>query len=274
MFVRILSAVVLAPPLIYLILYGSKLYFFLFMLPVAAGLLYEWQGLNGGVDKAKLVSQTLLAWSVMLVVYSGMEEYTLPFIALVLFSMISYRVLNYKPDKPVIAAWSVDFAGLIYCTIPLILLIKIKSDLGGHFLVFLLLIIWATDSGAYFSGKFFGKRKLAPRLSPGKTWVGFYGGCLGGILVSLAGNILFSFAFPYWQAILIGLFLSLAGQLGDLAESLLKRESGIKDSGNLIPGHGGLLDRLDSVLFAAPVFYILLIWIDTSTSMGRTSFAG
>jgi phosphatidate cytidylyltransferase len=274
MFVRILSAVVLAPPLIYLILYGSNLYFFLFMLPVAAGLLYEWQGLKGSVDKFKLAYQSAMAWSVMLVVYMGLEEYTLPIIALALFIMVSITVLNYQPDKPVIAAWSVDFAGLIYCSIPLILLIKIKSDLGGQFLVFLLLIIWATDSGAYFSGKFFGKKKLAPKLSPGKTWVGFYGGCLGGILVSLAGNALFSFAFPHWQAILMGLLLSLSGQLGDLAESLLKRESGVKDSGNLIPGHGGLLDRLDSVLFAAPVFYILLVLIDASTSIGRTSFAG
>ncbi|MBF0195844.1 MAG: CDP-archaeol synthase, partial [Magnetococcales bacterium] len=225
-------------------------------------------------DKKKLFTQTAMAWSLMLVVYSGLDVYTLPVIVLSLFVMVSSTVLNYQPDKPVIAAWSIDFTGLIYCTIPLILLVKIKTSLGGEFLVFLLLIIWATDSGAYFSGKFFGKKKLAPKLSPGKTWVGFYGGCLGGILVSLAGNALFSFAFPIWQAILMGLLLSLSGQLGDLAESLLKRESGIKDSGNLIPGHGGLLDRLDSVLFAAPVFYMLLVWIDAFSSIGRTSFAG
>jgi phosphatidate cytidylyltransferase len=261
MITRIVSALVLAPPLLYLILQGTPLHFFGLMLFVSAGLLYEWQGLTGGVVKSKWLVQTGWAWSLLTCSYLGVENYTLPLLLLSLLTMVSATVIYYQPNKPVIAQWSSQFAGLIYCTIPLILLLEIHKDWGGKFVLFPLLIIWATDSGAYFSGKFFGKKKLAPKLSPGKTWVGFYGGCISGLLMGLMINSLLSFNFSMLQSIIMGLLLSLTGQLGDLAESLLKREAGIKDSGNLILGHGGLLDRLDSLLFAAPVYYLLLIWV-------------
>ena len=268
MLIRILSAVVLAPPLLYVILKGTTLYFFLLMLFISAGLLYEWQGLKGEVLKLKWLAQVCLSWSLLFVTYSGMKGYTVPIIVLALFIMVASTVLNYQSEKPVIALWSVDFTGLIYCTLPLMLLLEIQENLGGRFVIFPLLIIWATDSGAYFSGKFFGRKKLAPKLSPGKTWVGFYGGCFSGLLAGLLVSTSFSFEFAPWQAVLVGLLLSLSGQLGDLAESLLKRESGVKDSGRLIPGHGGLFDRLDSLLFAVPVYYLLLAWVAASRSEG------
>ncbi|MBF0357429.1 MAG: phosphatidate cytidylyltransferase [Magnetococcales bacterium] len=276
MLLRILSAVLLAPPLIYLILYGTNQHFFLLILPVAGGLLYEWQNLSGKQSRAKLLLHLSIAWLLLWVNYAGFERYSSLIIVTALFIMVASSLVDYQPDKKVIAGWSFDFVGLVYCIVPLILLLKINTNWSGSYVVFLLFVIWATDSGAYFSGKFFGVKKLAPKLSPGKTWVGFYGGCIGGMLAGFVGSTIFSFAFPLWQAILMGIIISLTGQLGDLAESLLKRESGIKDSGNLIPGHGGLLDRLDSVLFAAPVYYLLLTWLATAktVSIGSLSFAG
>jgi phosphatidate cytidylyltransferase len=274
MFIRILSAVILAPPLLYLILKGTNFYFFLLMLPVSAGLLYEWQGLNGQVSKKKWLFYTIMAWSLLFTTYYDLGNFVLPIIILALFTMVSVTVLDYQPEKPVIVIWCTDFTGLAYCTIPLLLMVEIHKNWGGSFLLLPLLVIWATDSGAYFSGKFFGRKKLAPLLSPGKTWVGFYGGCLSGLLTGLGVSSFLSFALTPLQGIIIGGLLSLSGQLGDLAESLLKRESGIKDSGNLIPGHGGLLDRLDSLLFAIPVYYLLLIWISTTLPGKGGSLAG
>jgi phosphatidate cytidylyltransferase len=113
-------------------------------------------------------------------------------------------------------------------------------------------------------GRALGRHHLAPNISPGKTWEGAIAGVFGAIGISL----LFTLATPlhlqllsYGQAILLGLLVSIAGQLGDLAESLLKRNMGVKDSGKLIPGHGGFLDRLDSILFAGIVVYYYVIWI-------------
>ncbi|MBF0447148.1 MAG: phosphatidate cytidylyltransferase [Magnetococcales bacterium] len=259
MITRILSALILAPPVIYLILGGRPLYFFILLLPVSAGLLYEWHSLRGKISPRKWAAQTVLAWFLLFVGIYGQADLILPAIVTTLFIMVAATVLDYQPTVLVMDRWSYDFTGMIYCVLPLILLVKIKYEWGGIYLLLPFLIIWATDSGAYFSGKFLGNKKLAPQLSPGKTWVGFYGGCLSGVGTGIGISLFFSLSFFLWQAALIGMALSLVGQLGDLAESLLKRESGVKDSGKLIPGHGGLLDRLDSLLFAAPVYYGLLV---------------
>ncbi|MBD8871754.1 phosphatidate cytidylyltransferase [Rhodanobacter sp. DHB23] len=126
---------------------------------------------------------------------------------------------------------------------------------GHWWLLLALVIVWAADIGAYFSGRTFGRRKLAPQISPGKTWAGAYGALVAGVLVALAGGWLLGVR----GAALLGLgvlaVLTVALSIvGDLLESLMKRHAGIKDSGTIFPGHGGLLDRLDSVFAALPVF--------------------
>lgn len=121
-------------------------------------------------------------------------------------------------------------------------------------MLFLLLLVVAADVGAYFSGRRFGKNKLAPRVSPGKTWEGVMGGVLGAVLVATAGLIWFEVpAAPFIGLSLLVIFASI---IGDLTESLFKRHAGVKDSGSLLPGHGGVLDRVDSVTAAAPVFLV------------------
>ncbi len=114
-----------------------------------------------------------------------------------------------------------------------------------------MLLLWASDSGAYFSGKTFGKHKLFPRISPGKTWEGWFGGTLAAILVGyILSRFFLDLNLPQWLGIAV--IVSIFGVLGDLIESLLKRSLQVKDSGTLIPGHGGILDRFDSLVFVVP----------------------
>lgn len=140
----------------------------------------------------------------------------------------------------------------------------------GRNLVFLTLFAtFASDTAAFFTGRALGRHKLAPDVSPGKTWEGAIAGGIGAILMSLFFTLptFFTLTNPFrlpiswWQAIVLGLLVSVFGQLGDLAESLFKRNMGVKDSGNLLPGHGGLLDRVDSIVFASVVAYYYAIWL-------------
>ncbi len=116
-------------------------------------------------------------------------------------------------------------------------------------------MVMMTDTGAYYTGRSIGRRKLAPRVSPGKTIEGSIGGFVAAALTGPLCKLTFFPEIPMLDAILLGATLGVVGQIGDLAESLLKRGAGVKDSGAILPGHGGMLDRLDSLLFCAPVLY-------------------
>ncbi len=135
----------------------------------------------------------------------------------------------------------------------------------GYFVIVLLVSIWVCDSAAYFAGKAFGKHKLFERVSPNKTWEG----SIAGFICCVAVWVLVPKIFPELgalkttNALIIGIIVGNVGQLGDLAKSLLKRDAGVKDSSNLIPGHGGFLDRLDSIMFSAPILYAVLNVIST-----------
>ena len=126
----------------------------------------------------------------------------------------------------------------------------------GHlWLLAALALVWAADSGAYFAGRHFGKHKLAPRISPNKTWEGLFGGLLAGVAVAVGLGWLAGVDVAHLPGLLITSVVAVfASVLGDLFESLIKRHAGAKDSGHLIPGHGGVLDRVDGVLAAVPVF--------------------
>lgn len=133
-----------------------------------------------------------------------------------------------------------------------------QSELGAWLVMFVFLTTWAVDTGAYFAGRAFGKRKLAPSLSPGKTIEGSIGGFVLAIIVgAVVGQLI---KLPQPHGLILGALVGIAAQFGDLTESALKREVGIKDFGALIPGHGGMLDRIDSLLFTGPlVFWYLTI---------------
>ena len=134
------------------------------------------------------------------------------------------------------------------------------ADQGQWLVLTLIVLVAAADSGAYFSGKAFGKHKLAPKVSPGKTWEGVMGGAVLAS-VMLAVILLFATNYPLHWSLLLALPIAFVSVLGDLFESMLKRHSGLKDSSNLLPGHGGVLDRVDGLVAAAPVFALGLIMI-------------
>ncbi|WP_292975590.1 phosphatidate cytidylyltransferase [Pantoea sp. UBA4549] len=132
---------------------------------------------------------------------------------------------------------------------------------GAWWLLFVMLLVWGADSGAYMFGRLFGKNKLAPKVSPGKTWEGFFGGLLSSAIIAWLFALLAPLTVVPGTLIACAVVATLASVLGDLTESMFKREAGIKDSGNLIPGHGGILDRIDSLTAAVPVFACLLLLV-------------
>jgi phosphatidate cytidylyltransferase len=159
----------------------------------------------------------------------------------------------------------------ILLTIGLLLLIPMWASLtilkgfsanGAALLMFLMLLIWGADTGAYFIGKKWGKRRLASRVSPGKTWEGSCGGIVAGIVITLAyvivSNQLLSIGLAFIGLSIMTVFISI---FGDLMESLVKREANIKDSGSILPGHGGVLDRIDSLTAAGPVFVSGIVYL-------------
>lgn len=152
--------------------------------------------------------------------------------------------------------------GLLYLPLLLGHLVLLRQLQDGREWIFLTLFaVMACDSAAYFSGVNFGKRKLYPAVSPNKSKEGGFGGLLGAVLAVLVAKATFLPQIGVIEGVLFGLLLGCAGQVGDLFESLLKRACGVKDSGSLIPGHGGLLDRLDSLLFSFPLsYYVARYW--------------
>ncbi|MCX7911616.1 MAG: phosphatidate cytidylyltransferase [Dehalococcoidales bacterium] len=181
-----------------------------------------------------------------------------------------FMIVPMRTREGVFARWAWMVAGVIYIGWLLSLLVRVRLEEtagfphAGRNLIFLVLFSnFASDTMAFFIGKAFGRHKLAPQISPGKTWEGAFAGLCGGIIVGM----LFALDSPLrvfgslWQAGLIGGVISIFGQLGDLAESLLKRNTGVKDSGSFLAGHGGFLDRLDSVLLAGVVVFLYRVFV-------------
>jgi phosphatidate cytidylyltransferase len=200
-------------------------------------------------------------------------------IAPFVFLTIAMRRADLSSGYPAAAASTFAF---VYIALPLGLLVQLREQYAGAFLIlYLLLVVWAGDILAYFVGKSMGKHLMSPRVSPKKTWEG----AIASVVASVAiGGSLFYYAAPVSSALLRwgliqrqdGIFnleppailpililtaiLNIAAQLGDLVESLIKRGAGVKDSGSILPGHGGMLDRIDALLFAAPVLWIYAAW--------------
>lgn len=149
--------------------------------------------------------------------------------------------------------------GQIYVTLPILALAMLYWDFGTEVVLMGFVAIWANDTGAYLAGSALGKRKLFPSVSPNKSWEGFYGGVIASVIVCYVftrfGEDLY---ISPVQSVGIGILISLFATWGDLFESLLKRRAGVKDSGNILPGHGGILDRIDSVLFVMPMLWLVL----------------
>jgi phosphatidate cytidylyltransferase len=278
---RILTALVLILAVFALIFFGQLWMITLFSAIVAELAAYEYLKLaavGAEAHDAKLripiwwmAIGTALAFVVTLPNFPVEAQLpVLSAITLVLFAWNGFR----SPLIQVLPDTAQGLFGLIYIAYPLTLVPLLwKQEDGPALVVFLMVCVWAGDISALYIGRAFGKRKLAPRLSPGKTWVGSIASIAGSMLVAALvvyisntltarGNTILHISEPLWQSLVLAAILNIAAQLGDLLESAIKRGAGVKDSGTLLPGHGGILDRIDALLLAAPVLWFILILKD------------
>lgn len=177
-----------------------------------------------------------------------------------LLAVLTYRLLSPRAIRESLTDAAVLVFGVIYVTLTLGHLLLTRSLAGGEFLIFyVVLVTWAADTGAYYAGMTLGHHRLAPSISPNKTIEGLVGGMALAIIAAFVAQAWFLPSFSPLDCLITAVLLTAAGVLGDLAESAMKRSAGVKDSGGLIPAHGGLLDRLDSMLFTAPAFYYYMV---------------
>ncbi|MDJ1155929.1 phosphatidate cytidylyltransferase [Macrococcus caseolyticus] len=183
-------------------------------------------------------------------------DYQVPFLILMSLIMLSYTVMSKNRFNFVDAAFCM--LAVAYIGIGFMYFYETRNN-GLIYILFALLIVWVTDTGAYIFGRLFGKNKLWPEISPNKTIEGFVGGMLSSTIIAIIFSINYDMPLSILPLILVTWLFSMFGQLGDLVESALKRHFDVKDSGNLLPGHGGILDRFDSFIFVLPLMNILLI---------------
>ncbi len=212
-----------------------------------------------------------LIWTLLFILSPHFDYATLIPLLLTSAVILPLIYLVGRQQKEAFTSWVWTIAGILYLGWMLSHFVALRGlDTGRNWVFFALFTTFASDTAAFFIGRVLGRHRLAPHISPGKTWEGAIAGVFGAIIISLlfitpnlftVPNPLYLQDFSYWQAILLGLLVSVFGQLGDLIESLLKRNMGVKDSSQLIPGHGGFLDRIDSIVFAGVVVYYYVIWV-------------
>lgn len=268
---RILTAAVLIPLVILLLLKGP--FWLLVVCAAAVAMLAAWEFLAlaaaTGASAPRIL--VLVCLGALFLALYFQREWLLPvFMAacLLLFSVISFR----GPLKQVLFDTAVSIFALVYCGISMTVLPRLSLEDGGPaLLVFLFFAVWSGDIAALYIGRAFGRHKLAPAISPNKTWEGSIASILGSMLVAgmlllLAyflqqhGFTILDYPGTVLHWLMLAALLNIAAQVGDLVESAVKRGADVKDSGTLLPGHGGVLDRIDALLFAAPVLWFAQIF--------------
>ena len=236
--------------------------------------MFEYYKITIGYDKIFLVIGTLLGAIVPVIIYlfehkgfSGYLIFYLIFAVFFIFIDSLFRHNLLAPDGIIRGQASVTtrigagVLGIIYIAFPISHLILIRDlEQGRFWVLFLVCIIAANDTFAYYAGKGLGKHKLSPVVSPKKTVEGALGGLIGGVAVALIFHHFFLTNILLKEISVLAVFIGILGQLSDLFESLIKRSAGVKDSGSILPGHGGMLDRIDSLIFQIPFLYYYLIY--------------
>jgi phosphatidate cytidylyltransferase len=276
---RILTAFFLIAAVVALIFFG-QMWMVTLLSAVAAELAaYEYVKLaNASGTQVPLWWMLPSTALVFFVTYYRPTEAQLPVLSALALALLTWTGFK-APIARVLPDAALGLFGLIYVAYPLTLMALIwNRDDGKALLFFLMVCVWAGDIAAYYIGRNWGRHKLT-RLSPNKTWEGAVasvaGSLLAGMGVIFAGELLSAHGYtelhitqPIWQSALLAIVINLAAQLGDLLESAIKRGAGVKDSGGLLPGHGGVLDRIDALLLATPVLWCALLLKD-AFSLGR-----
>ena len=272
---RILTATVLIAVVFGLIFFGNQLALIVFSALVALLAAFEYVALTRAGDEVVPAWWMLPAVVILfLVTYFRPLDSPLPVLSalgLSLLTIIAFREAKHGHLERVLPIAAAGFFGLIYVAYPLTLLPQMEArENGPTLLIFLMLVVWTGDIAALYVGKSMGKRKLAPALSPNKTQEGALASIVGSVVIAGVlcgvcelfgrhGSTVLHISQPLWQTLLLAALVNVAAQVGDLLESALKRGVGVKDSGAMLPGHGGILDRIDALLVAAPVLWYLLL---------------
>ena len=264
---RVITAAVGVPLVILAIWFGDPWPWFTLLIAAAAlAGTYEFYHIANFDRREPLIYLGLL-WALALVLsphYRSPDVLPIVITATVLISLIC---LLCRPSKEgAFRNWAWTIVGALYVGWMLSYWLNLRGLEDGRNWVYLaMLTTFANDTGAFFIGRARGKHRLAPAISAAKTWEGALGGLicaiLAAIIIAMLLNLISPFTFKYWQITLLGFLVSLFAQLGDLVESLFKRNMGVKESGDLLPGHGGILDRFDSLIFVGAVVYYYVIWV-------------
>ena len=258
---RIITALILAPLALFGV-FGLPLHSFLYLMDfVVLVAAWEWANL-AGYQSNKARALYVLSMTVIVVLmhtmFSSLSVGIVLQLAVLAWLVALYWVVRFPQVSIWNSSWVRGVIGFVVIVPCWIAFVTLKASPSGELLILLLfLLVWGADVGAYFSGKRFGRTKLAPSVSPGKTREGLYGGLLACLIVSVVFALLNGLtAYQSVMLVVLSLVTGLISVLGDLFESMLKRHRGIKDSSQLLPGHGGVLDRIDSLTAASPLFVL------------------
>ena len=260
---RVITAVVFIPFFYLMVRYLPPLFFFLFVVVgILIGLREFYQFHYGPVGSGSITLGLILGVLVAVSFYrQDLIEGSALLIGIVLVILLFHLFFSGNLGSSLVDS-AVMLFGLAYVGWFLSYLILMRGfEDGGMAIFFLFLVTWAGDTGAYYVGRAIGRYKLSPVVSPNKTIEGAVGGILTSVLIAFLARAWFFPALNLRECLILGLLFGIMGQLGDLVESMLKRSAGVKDSGTIIPAHGGLLDRVDSLIFTTPLFYYYLVLV-------------
>ena len=256
-----LTAIVAVPLLIWVLFWASPEAWFVVVLAAAAVGLVEYFGMTAGEEDVVVGAMgTAVGTLLLLAIYYFTDRPLVVLCALIATSLALLLTVLFSFSKIERAGYlvGVALAGMIYVPVlmsTLALLRREPGTMGGYWILLILAITWSGDTGAYFAGRFLGKHKLSRVVSPKKTWEGAVGGVVASTIAAFVVVFLSPLHIPVLWILALAIPAALLGQMGDLCESLLKRSGGVKDSGRIIYGHGGILDRVDALLFAGPYAY-------------------
>ncbi|MCS5558038.1 MAG: phosphatidate cytidylyltransferase [Oceanospirillaceae bacterium] len=261
---RIATALVLAPLTLGAVFFLPHQAFALFMALVVLMGAWEWTAMMRLVSRSQRTVYVLAVLFAIVVLQKLMAQYPqgVFVVAVVWWLMATMLVVQYPRFSTVWCRRPVKgLVGLLILVPTWAAMVSIRQmDQGPWLMVYLFLLVWGADTGAYFAGKRFGKRKLMPRVSPAKSWAGVGGAVATVLLVSMLVQPYLHFAHDMGVGIyLLAVVVLFVSVIGDLTESMFKRQCGIKDSGSILPGHGGVMDRIDSLTAAAPIFALCLL---------------